>query len=107
VTAGEGVNWTPAHKDAGSRQNGWELPRERLKNVMRPDEPRLLVFDHCRQFIRAVPVLPRDEIDTDDVDSAAEDHVGEAGIRPRCERKDGSAAARYLAFPAEQGDLES
>ena len=46
--ASEGVYWTPAHKDAGSRQNGWELLRERLKNVMKPDGPRLFVFNICR-----------------------------------------------------------
>jgi hypothetical protein len=32
--ASEGVYRTPAHKDAGSRQNTWELLQERLKNVM-------------------------------------------------------------------------
>jgi len=67
---------------------------------------RPFVFNTCRQFIRTVPVLPRDEIDMDDVDTAAEDHVGETGIRPRRERKDGSAAAPGVALPAEQGTLE-
>ncbi len=52
--------------------------RERLKNVMKPEGSRLFVFSTCRQFIRTVPVLPRDEIDMDEVDSRAEDHVGEA-----------------------------
>jgi hypothetical protein len=51
-------------------------------------------------------VLPRDEIDMDDVDSAPEDQVWGAGIRPRDERKDGSAAAPGVAFPAEPGTLE-
>jgi len=54
-----------------------ELLRERLKNVMKPEAPRLFVFNHCRQFIRTVPVPPCDDIDMDDMDSAAEDHVGE------------------------------
>jgi hypothetical protein len=35
------------------------------------------VFNNCRQFIRTVPALPRDEVDMDDVDSRAEDHVGD------------------------------
>jgi hypothetical protein len=51
--------------------------RERLKNVTKPEGPRLFVFDACRPFIRMVTVLPRDEIDMDDMDSAAEDHVGD------------------------------
>jgi hypothetical protein len=94
------------HKDAGSQQNGWELLRERLKNVMKPEGPRLFVFNNCRQLILAVPVLRRGEIDMDDVDSAAEDHVGEAGTRLQDKGKTGSAAARYLAFPAEHEVLE-
>jgi hypothetical protein len=46
-----------------------------IKNVMKPGGPCLLGFNTCRQFIRRVPVLPRDEIDMDDVDSKAEDDV--------------------------------
>ena len=38
---------------------------------MKPDGPCLFVFNHCRQFIRTVPALPRDEGDKDDVDSRA------------------------------------
>ena len=51
--------------------------RERLKNVTKPEGPRLFVFDACRPFIQMVTVLPCDEIDMDDMDSAAEDHVGD------------------------------
>ncbi len=76
----EGVTWTPAHKDSRSRQNGWELLRERLKNMMKLEGPRLFGFNTCRQFIRTVPALPRDEIDRDDVDRMAEDHVGMLGF---------------------------
>ena len=60
----------PAHKNPDSRESGWELLRERLKNAMKPDGLRLLVFNHCRQFVRTVPALPRDEVDMDDLDSA-------------------------------------
>jgi hypothetical protein len=56
-------------------------------------------------WVVSVAVLPRDEIDMDDVDSKAEDHVGEAGIRPRDERKNGSAAASGVAFPAERWEV--
>ena len=54
---------------------------------MKPEGPRLFVFNTCRQFICRVPVLPRDEIDMDDVDNTAEEHVVEAGVHPRDERK--------------------
>jgi len=74
---------------------------------MKPEGPRLFVFNTCQQVIRTVPALPRDEIDMDDVDSVAEDQEWGAGIRPRDERKDGSTAAPPVAFPAEQRALES
>lgn len=38
------------------------------------DLPGLYVFETCRQFIRTVPVLPRDVKNPDDVDTRAEDH---------------------------------
>jgi len=79
---------------AGSRQNGWELLRERLNNVTKPEGPRLFVFNTCRQFIRTVPALPRDEVDMDDVDSRAEDHA--ATTRHRLPAKEQTAVARQM-----------
>lgn len=74
-----GVTWTEANKGPGSRKNGWELMRARLKAARetRPEEPGLYVFDRCVQFIRTVPVLPRDPRNRDDVDTDAEDHIGD------------------------------
>ncbi len=48
-----------------------------MKNTLSRDGPGLYVFDTCRQFIRTVPVLPRDENKPDDVDTAAEEHVAD------------------------------
>ncbi len=73
----QGVNWIRADKRPGSRINGWELVRQYLKNSITREGPGLFVFDTCRQFIRTVPVLPRDEREPDDVDSDAEDHVAD------------------------------
>lgn len=72
-----GVRWKPADKQAGSRTNGWELMRKRLKNAIDREGPGLYVFDTCRQFIRTVPVLPRDSRNPDDVDSDTEDHIAD------------------------------
>jgi hypothetical protein len=36
-----------------------------------------LVFDNCRRFICTALSLPRDDRDMDDVDTDAEDHVGD------------------------------
>jgi hypothetical protein len=73
-----GVAWTRADKSPGSRINGWELMRQRLKNSMTKEGPGLYVFNTCRQFLRTVPVLPRNESKMEDVDSESEDHIGDA-----------------------------
>lgn len=74
-----GINWVRADKGPGSRRNGWERVRNWLAaGLEHPMEnPGLFVFDTCRHFIRTVPGLPRDEKDPDDVDTDAEDHVGD------------------------------
>jgi hypothetical protein len=74
---------------------------------MKPEGPRLFVFHICRQLIQTVPVLPRDEIDAEGVDSAAEDHVGGWDWDFGIEEEARSAAAPGVAFPAEQRVLES
>lgn len=73
------VRWEKADKSPGSRRRGWQLLRGRLlaSKAERMEEPGLFVFDTCRQFIRTVPTLPRDSRDPDDVDTDAEDHVGD------------------------------
>lgn len=74
-----GVRWLPADKSPGTRVRGWSVIRERLAEARkeRPEGPGLFVFDRCSQFIRTVPVLPRDERNRDDVDTDAEDHIAD------------------------------
>lgn len=78
--AKNGVRWVAAEKGPGSRVNGWEKMRAMLKEACKPhpEGPCLVVFDRCRHTIRTIPVLPRDSMKTDDVDTDAEDHVGDA-----------------------------
>ncbi len=77
-----GIQWLAADKRPGSRNTGWSQMRQMLKNA-HPGKygPRedagLFVTTDCQQFVRTVPVLPRDEKDMDDVDTNAEDHVGD------------------------------
>lgn len=83
----KGVHWTRADKAPGSRIAGWEQVRRMLKHAMPEvnergqrfprEKPGLFVFDTCTQFLRTFPVLPRDEIKMDDVDTDAEDHIGD------------------------------
>jgi hypothetical protein len=74
--AKHGVSWERADKSPGSRKTGAEKLRARLMASLRTpmEDPGIFIFDTCRNWIRCVPVLPRDPSDTDDIDSTAEDH---------------------------------
>jgi hypothetical protein len=86
-----GVTWVRSDKTAGSRKAGWEKIREYLaaalpqyatkedgEKVRIPREKSgLFVFDTCFYFLDLFPTLPRDEEDPDDVDTDAEDHIGD------------------------------
>ena len=74
---GEGIRWEPAQKGPGSRRQGAQLLRQRLKASRRwpMEEPGLFIFSTCRQWLRTVPIVPRDPKNPDDVDSASEDHI--------------------------------
>jgi len=72
-----GVRWERSDKSPGSRARGWKVLRDRLKAARdgSREEPGLYVFETCVHFIRTVPVAPRHETKTDDVDTDSEDHV--------------------------------
>lgn len=85
-----GVEWGRSDKSAGSRKAGWNKCREFLKNAKAQylerngqkwriprEKPGLFVFNTCTHFIDLFPILPRDEIDPDDVDTESEDHIGD------------------------------
>lgn len=85
-----GVQWLRSDKSPGSRKVGWEKIRTYLQaakpveivhngeRVIVPREkPGLFVFSNCTHFLDLFPVLPRDEEKPDDVDTEAEDHVGD------------------------------
>ena len=73
-----GIRWEHADKKPGSRKNGWELMRDRIEaSAQNTDRPGLYVFSNCRDFIRTVPPVARDEKDSDDVDTDAEDHIAD------------------------------
>jgi len=78
--AAAGVTWLPSTKGPGSRVNGWELIRGRLEagKTIPIEEPAMFIFETCRNIIRNLPTLPRDERKLEDVDTDAEDHDGDA-----------------------------
>ncbi len=70
----KGVSWQISDKSPGSRKNGLELIRERLRAAQSHEEPALYFMDNCRASIATLPILPRDEEKLDDVDTDSEDH---------------------------------
>lgn len=77
--AEKGITWLRAHKTKGSRKQGWQRIRQLLDNAADDvlEHPGMWIFNTCAQFRITVPGLPRDDKDPDDVDSDAEDHIGD------------------------------
>lgn len=78
----DGVEWKRSDKSPGSRIHGWEMVRKFMKNSIPPstgvrEYPGMFIFENCKHFIELVPILPRDEDKPDDVDTDAEDHIGD------------------------------
>lgn len=75
------VDFDPADKSPGSRVTRAKIIMDRLCAVEpfgegRPmEEPGLIVFSTCKQTIRTLPLLQRDEKNPDDIDSTGEDHA--------------------------------
>ena len=92
--AARGCHWTRASKGAGSRKAGWERSRTMLENVTEQNGlPGLRIFNTCRNFIRTVPILPRDAKDMDDADTEAEDHIADE-MRYRLHRGTGAKSGK-------------
>lgn len=85
-----GVTWLRSDKRPGSRIAGWEKMRKYMRNAMPQkikidkgtfplprEHPGMFIFNTCTHFIDLVPGLPRDEVKQDDVDTDAEDHIGD------------------------------
>ena len=77
-----GIQWEESDKFPGSRAAGFALMRERLIATapgnefgIREAKGMFVVAEHCPQFVRTIPVLPRDKKNPDTVDSSAEDHI--------------------------------
>lgn len=72
--ADAGVTWTASDKSPGSRKNGLDLARERLKAAKTGEGPALYFMQNCAASHGIIPTLPRDEKKIDDVDTTSEDH---------------------------------
>ncbi len=75
-----GLQFVPATTGPNSRVTGWNAVRRMLKAALKypmMEEAGMFVFSTCQQFIRTVPILPRDKKYLDDVDTESEDHIGD------------------------------
>jgi len=83
------------------RKAGWQKMREMLEESGKdcPEGPGLWITEVCREWLRTVPVLQRDEKDPDDVDTDQEDHAGDE-TRYSCMASIGGATRLNVAHIA-------
>jgi hypothetical protein len=79
----EGIRWTKADKYPDSVKHGAQAVRALMKGAWLPpeghrEEKGLFVFEHCTEWLRTVPIIPRSEKDPDKHDTDAEDHAYDA-----------------------------
>ena len=70
------IQWTRAHKGAGSRVIGWTIIRTMLGAAIREDleNPHLYFLPQAQHHIRTLPLMQRDEKKPEDINSDLEDH---------------------------------
>ena len=73
-----GVYWTDSDGSPGSRINGLQLMRQRLKAAKNNEEAALYVCTNCKLTLKLVPSVQRDEKMPEDVDKRSEDHLYDA-----------------------------
>ena len=103
-----GCRWRPADRSKGSRVAGKNEVHRRLQVDEFTNEPRMLIFNSCRNLIAQLPTLPLDKNNPEDVDTKSEDHLYDAlryGLmsRPRSNLFDYDPASQANRFkPADK-----
>ena len=67
-----GVRWTASNKSPGTRTQGLQILRQRLRNSLTKEGKGFYVQRKCRATIRTLPVL---QADGEDIASDQEDHI--------------------------------
>lgn len=78
ILRSEGFTNAYADKSPNSRKSGKILIHQYLKVDEYTKEPKLKIFDNCRQIIKELGSLPIDDNNPEDVDTDAEDHAYDA-----------------------------
>jgi hypothetical protein len=72
----EGCKWRPSDRTAGARVAGRNRLHELLKINDESSKPGIVFFNHCRQIIADLQVIPNDPKGSDDIDPRyASDHA--------------------------------
>ena len=94
----EGCKWRPSDRSPKSRVNGKLELHKRLSIDEKSGEPKLKIFNNCRNLLRTLPLLPTDKHNPEDVDTHAEDHAYDAlryGVMSRTVHPKSYEANRY------------
>ena len=73
-----GCRWRPADRSKGSRVAGKNEIHRRLQVDEFTEEPRMVIFDSCKNLISQLPAIPLDKNNPEDVDTKSEDHLYDA-----------------------------
>jgi hypothetical protein len=87
----------PVIRVSNDRHNGWQRVHEALAPCVHPDHPPrpwLTIHPRCKYLIRTLPLMVQADNDTEDLDSASDDHACDAlryllmgGLRPAGARR--------------------
>ena len=73
-----GCRWRPADRSKGSRVSGKNEIHRRLQVDEFTEEPRMVIFNTCKNLISQLPAIPLDKNNPEDVDTKSEDHLYDA-----------------------------
>ena len=74
----QGCKWRPSDRSPKSRVNGKLELHKRLSFDEKTEEPKLRIFNNCKNLLRTFPLLPTDRNNPEDVDTRVEDHAYDA-----------------------------
>ena len=74
----EGCKGRPSDRSPKSRINGKLELHKRFSIDEKTGEPKLKIFNNCRNLLKTLPLLPTDKHNPEDVDTNAEDHAYDA-----------------------------
>jgi hypothetical protein len=74
----KGCRWRPADRSKGSRVAGKNEIHRRFQIDEYTEEPRMIIFNTCKNLISQIPSLPLSKTNAEDVDTNSEDHLYDA-----------------------------